>query len=575
MIDEDLEEEISSKSSKKDKLDKRLMFGDPYLTGPLIKAPDGIEKNKNLAVIINGYKINIFVNKTNIRSYADTIEKITNNLNHFYLYNKEYRFENVLVDAAYLIDAKVKEFLLETDTKQQDTDMDVIANLASDTLIDSFLTDEMLQRTKAYIDDHTYYDENSYKEAINNYQKSLSIDGVKICLMIGTLIKPIWLILKRNINSYKIKRKTINTKVLASKITIKVFEACIQRASFIYSSSQPDWDGTVYDFHGKVLTYFMDRCDKAIADNDDHIMTKHAILGSGEAVTMASAYETFAYALKKTSLSYAYKPGIVEGDVEEYIRQKYHQELLSGEQFIYVKDPKKFGFNVLEFISFTTVTVDQHVKFKTYGKKEDVVVTIAKGTTKDSEQEGLSRRDKILRKDDIINKEQKRINDQITQALMRDLEDPGKRYEIIEANKIARNVLNTTVIPIYLDVMDITMGNPLAYVNIFEFYKLVAAVSQWDIISKYHTLSTALLCNKSTEAVSVNVSLIQQYCDEYFSDDMNKDIIFNTAMSICSSKWTYIYNVKHDIEIDIHELFAFFKDVQALRKEEDDEYGAI
>lgn len=561
---------------KKEKLDKRVMFGDPHLTGPLIKAPDGAEKNKSVAIIINNcYKINTFVNKLFIRSYADTVEKITNNLNHFYLYNKEYRFENTLLDAALKIDSKIKEFLLETNVRHEDTDMDVLTDIASEILIDSFLTDEMLLRTKAYVDDHIYYDENVYKEASNNYQKSLDIDGIKISLILGTIIKPIWLILKRNINAFKISRKSVDPKTLASKITIRVFEACVQRVSFIYSSSKPDWNGEIYDYHTKVLSYFMDRCDKAIADNSDHINNKHAILGSTEAGTTSSAYETLADALKKTSLLYAYKPGLIEGDVEEHIKKKYHQELVSGEQFIYVKDPKMFGFNALEFISFTTVTVDQHVKFKSYGKKEEVITTIAKGTTKDSESEGLSRRDKILRKDDIINKEQKRINDQITQAFMRSLEDPAKRYEIVEANKISRNVLNTTIIPIYLDAMDVTIGNPLAYVNMFEFYKLIASVSQWDVLSKYHTLSTAMLCNKSTEAVTVNIELVTQYCNELFADDMNYDIIFNTAISILSTKWSYIYNVKHDIEIDTHELFAFFKDVRDLRKEEDDEYGAV
>ena len=560
---------------KKEKLDKRVMFGDPHLTGPLIKAPDGAEKNKSVAIIINGLKINVFVNKQYIRSYANTVEKITNNLNHFYLYNKEYRFENVLLEAALKIDSKIKEFLLETDIRHEDTDMDVLANIASDILIESFLTDEMLLRTKDYIDDHTYYDEAVYKEAANNYQKSLDIDGIKISLMLGTIIKPIWLIIKRNINNFKINRKSVNIKALSSKITIKVFEACVQRSSFIYSSSKPDWNGEVYDFHNKVLLYFMDRCDKAISDNSDHINNKHAILGSTEAGTTSSAYETLADALKKTSLLYAYKPGMVIGDIEDHIKKKYYQEIAAGEEFIYEKDPTLFGFNVLEFISFTTTTIDQHVKFKTYGKKEEIITTIAKGTTKDSETEGLSRRDKILRKDDIINKEQKRINDQITQDIIIKLEDPAKRYEIVELNKVSRNVLNTTIIPIYLDVMDITIGNPLAYVNTLEFYKLVASVSQWDMLARYHTLSSAMLCNKSTDVVPVNIELVKQYCDDLFNEDLNKDIIFNTAMSILSSKWVYIYNTKHEIEIDIHELFAFFKDVRDIRKEEDDEYGSI
>ena len=572
-----LDDEVLEKEDKKQKLDKRLMFGDPYLTGPLIKAPDGDEKNKNVAIIVNNYKIDVFVNKQSIRSYANTVEKITNNLNHFYLYNKEFRFENVLVEAAYKIDRKIEEFLLETDIRHQETDIDILTEIAAQILIDSFLTDEMLIRTKAYVDDHTYYDEESYKEALNNYQKSLDINGIKISLMIGTIIKPIWLILKRNINMSKIKRKTVDTKVLSSKITIKVFEACIQRASFIYSSSQPDWNGEIYDFHNNVLSYFLDRADKAITDNNDHIKKKHAILGSTEAGTTSSTYETYADVLKKTSLLYAYKPGmIIEDDIEDHIKKKYHQELSSGEQFIYVKDPSMFGFNALEFISFITVSVDKHVKFKSYGKKEDVITSIASGgSEKGDDAEGLSRRDKILRKDDIINKEQKRINDQITQYFIGGLQDPANKYEIVAANKVNRNVLNMTILPIYLDIMDITVGNPLSYVNTFEFYKLIAAVSQWDVLEKYHTLSTAMLCNKGVDAVAVNVALIQQYCDDYFADDMNKFIIFNAAMAICSTKWTYIYNVKHDIEVDVHELFAFFKDIQTLRKEEDDEYGSV
>ena len=140
---------------------------------------------------------------------------------------------------------------------------------------------------------------------------------------------------------------------------------------------------------------------------------------------------------------------------------------------------------------------------------------------------------------------------------------------------VNRNILNMTLIPIYLDYMDITIGNPLGYVTTQEYYVLLAAVASWDILNKYNTLAEAMLCNKSQEPADVPVFIIQQYCDELFHEDMNKDIIYQTALNIMSTKWTYTAATKHDIEIDVHQLFAFFKDVYDLRTEEDECYGTV
>ena len=209
-----------------------------------------------------------------------------------------------------------------------------------------------------------------------------------------------------------------------------------------------------------------------------------------------------------------------------------------------------------------------------FQRKEKIVTTIA-DPPKDDEDSGLSRREKILRKDDIINKEQKRINEQITKSFISRLHYDPDKLSIIDMNKVSRNILNMTIIPIYLDYMDITIGNPLGYVTTQEYYVLLAAVASWDILNKYNTLAEAMLCNKSQEPADVPVFIIQQYCDELFHGDMNKDIIYQTALNIMSTKWTYTSATKHDIEIDVHQLFAFFKDVYDLRTEEDECYGTI
>lgn len=555
---------------KEKKVEDMMMYGDPFVTGPLIKSPDGDEKNKNISLIVDGYKINIFVNKSNIRNYSDTAEITLNNLNHYYAFNKEYKFENIMADAAYKIDENIKEFILLTDNRTTDTDTEIVSEFVSNILIEQFLTDQVISRTKIYVDKFTYYDDEQYKEAVANYQKSLDIDGVKISIIIGTLLKPIWFIMKRSINESKIKRKTIDLKILYSKIIIAVFEACVQRCSYIYSTMMPDWNGEVYDFHTHVLSYFLERCDKAINDHIDFINRKHAVLGNTEASVLSSVYEAFSDILKKNKLIYAYKPGLVKGDLETHIKEKYKQQKETKDAFIYVKEMDMFGFNVMQFIKYVTISVDRHLMFNSYKKKEYIITSIAEPSKTDS-GEGLSRRDKILRKDDIINKEQKRINETITKHLIRSLEHTidSHKLDIVSTNKVSRNVLNMTIIPIFLDAMDVTIGNPLAYVNTVEFYKLLVATSNWGILEKYNTLSMAMLCNKGTDAVAVNIDLVGQYCEQYFKNDLNKDIIYNTALSICCTKWSYMDFVKHDIEIDVHELFAFFKEIQDLREKED------
>lgn len=562
--------------SKKDKkIDDYMHYGDPFFTGPIIKSTDGDEKNKTIGLITKGYKINTFVNKQNIPNYATTVEILVNALNHFYYYNKSYEFESILAETAILIDNRIKDFLLYTDVRYSDTDMDILTNMVSEILIEHFTDELLLKRTKAYVEQYTYYDMDVYEDAVNNYQKSLTYDGIKVSVMLSIILKMLWFVTRRCISKLKISRATIDVSLLRSRINIVVFEAIVRSCSYIYSITQPDWDGvTIFDFHEEVIGYFLDRSDKDISENLSFMNRKHAVLGNTEAAILSSVYKAFSETLNKVKLLFAYKPGIVkDDDIEAYMKKNYYQDYISKND-IYVKDTEAFGYNGSSVIQYIRIAIDNHVQFNSFQRKEKIVTTIA-DPPKDDEDSGLSRREKILRKDDIINKEQKRINEQITKSFINRLHYDADKLSIIDMNKVNRNILNMTLIPIYLDYMDITIGNPLGYVTTQEYYVLLAAVASWDILNKYNTLAEAMLCNKSQEPADVPVFIIQQYCDELFHEDMNKDIIYQTALNIMSTKWTYTAATKHDIEIDVHQLFAFFKDVYDLRTEEDECYGTV
>ena len=562
--------------SKKDKkIDDYMHYGDPFFTGPIIKSTDGDEKNKTIGLITKGYKINTFVNKQNIPNYATTVEILVNALNHFYYYNKSYEFESILAETAILIDNRIKDFLLYTDVRYSDTDMDILTNMVSEILIEHFTDELLLKRTKAYVEQYTYYDMDVYEDAVNNYQKSLTYDGIKVSVMLSIILKMLWFVTRRCISKLKISRATIDVSLLRSRINIVVFEAIVRSCSYIYSVTQPDWDGvTIFDFHEEVIGYFLDRSDKDISENLSFMNRKHAVLGNTEAAILSSVYKAFSETLNKVKLLFAYKPGIVkDDDIEVHMKKNYYQDYISKND-IYVKDTEAFGYNGSSVIQYIRIAIDNHVQFNSFQRKEKIVTTIA-DPPKDDEDSGLSRREKILRKDDIINKEQKRINEQITKSFINRLHYDADKLSIIDMNKVNRNILNMTLIPIYLDYMDITIGNPLGYVNTQEYYVLLAAVASWDILNKYNTLAEAMLCNKSQEPADVPVFIMQQYCDELFHEDMNKDIIYQTALNIMSTKWTYTAATKHDIEIDVHQLFAFFKDVYDLRTEEDECYGTV
>ena len=562
--------------SKKDKkIDDYMHYGDPFFTGPIIKSTDGDEKNKTIGLITKGYKINTFVNKQNIPNYATTVEILVNALNHFYYYNKSYEFESILAETAILIDNRIKDFLLYTDVRYSDTDMDILTNMVSEILIEHFTDELLLKRTKAYVEQYTYYDMDVYEDAVNNYQKSLTYDGIKVSVMLSIILKMLWFVTRRCISKLKISRATIDVSLLRSRINIVVFEAIVRSCSYIYSVTQPDWDGvTIFDFHEEVIGYFLDRSDKDISENLSFMNRKHAVLGNTEAAILSSVYKAFSETLNKVKLLFAYKPGIVkDDDIEGHMKKNYYQDYISKND-IYVKDTEAFGYNGSSVIQYIRIAIDNHVQFNSFQRKEKIVTTIA-DPPKDDEDSGLSRREKILRKDDIINKEQKRINEQITKSFINRLHYDADKLSIIDMNKVNRNILNMTLIPIYLDYMDITIGNPLGYVTTQEYYVLLAAVASWDILNKYNTLAEAMLCNKSQEPADVPVFIMQQYCDELFHEDMNKDIIYQTALNIMSTKWTYTAATKHDIEIDVHQLFAFFKDVYDLRTEEDECYGTV
>ena len=562
-------------SNKDKKIDDYMHYGDPFYTGPIIKSTDGDEKNKTIGLITKGYKINTFVNKQNIPNYATTVEILVNALNHFYYYNKSYEFESILAETAILIDNKIKDFLLYTDVRYSDTDMDILTNMVSEILIEHFTDELLLKRTKAYVEQYTYYDMDVYEDAVNNYQKSLTYDGIKVSVMLSIILKMLWFVTRRCISKLKISRSTIDVSLLRSRINIVVFEAIVRICSYIYSVTQPDWDGvTIFDFHEEVIGYFLDRSDKDISENLSFMNRKHAVLGNTEAAILSSVYKAFSDTLNKVKLLFAYKPGIVkDDDIEAFMKKNYYQDYISKND-IYVKDTECFGYNGSSVIQYIRIAIDNHVQFNSFQRKEKIVTTIA-DPPKDDEDSGLSRREKILRKDDIINKEQKRINEQITKSFISRLHYDPDKLSIIDMNKVSRNILNMTIIPIYLDYMDITIGNPLGYVTTQEYYVLLAAVASWDILNKYNTLAEAMLCNKSQEPADVPVFIIQQYCDELFHGDMNKDIIYQTALNIMSTKWTYTSATKHDIEVDVHQLFSFFKDVYDLRTEEDECYGTV
>lgn len=574
--DEDLEDEVMQPSD-------RIQPGDPFLTGPLVKSPDGDMKDKNISLITENFKQNIFVNAQHIRSYATTAEKIINNVNHFYNVFKDKRYENMLAEAASKLDSKLREYLLRTSVKSESTDLQNVSDIICDVL-DMFFTDAYLEDVAKYVEKYSYYDDKTYDAAKKNYSSSLDPTGIKIILMISVVLKQIWLLTKRTINATKISRNTIDIQLLNGKVTIRIFERAMGRCAWVYTNTCPtNWDST-YNIHDKFITYFMDRCHKAITDNIEHINSKHAVLGTTEANITTSTYMTLCETVRKLTLVVGYKPGLIPNeDLELFMNQNFKQQVATKDQYIYVSDLELFGFNISRTVKYIVSGLNSHVSFNGPRKKQQVAATIAAGP-KDDEDDSVSRRDKLLKKDDILNPEQKRINEMIKLSLIENLSNKlnsSTDMMIVNAvKKLSRNTLNMTVLSMYMDYLGVYTGNPISYMNMYDFAIALVAVTKWKLLEPYPIIIEGLLAEKNDKSfVEINdIEKIDKFMSDNFADDINKDAIQNAITSILSSSYGALNSIDDDsmvvrsFRIPTDDLLNFFYDYKLHRDDENERF---
>lgn len=577
--EEFIDEEIDEVMSPSD----RIQPGDPFFTGPLVKSPDGDMKDKNISLITENFKQNIFVNAQHIRSYATTAEKIINNVNHFYNVYKEKRYENMLAEAAARLDSKLREYLLRTSVKSETTDLQNVSDIICD-ILDVFFKDAYLEDVARYVEKYSYYDDRTYDAAKKNYAASLDPTGIKMILMISVVLKQIWLLTKRTINATKISRNSIDIQLLNNKVTIRIFERAMGRCAYVYMNMYNTmWDSPA-DISTKFVSYFMDRCDKAITDNIGHINSKHAVLGTTEANITTSTYMTLCETVRKLTLVIGYKPGLIpDDDLELFMNKNFKQQVLTNDQYIYVEDLELFGFNISRVVKYIVSGLNSHVSFNGPRKKQQVAATIAAGPESDDD-DSVSRRDRLLKKDDILNPEQKRINEQIKCALVEKLANKmNSSSDMMLVNavkKVERNTLNMTILSMYIDYLGIYTGNPLSYMNNFDFGVTLVSVTKWKLLEAYPGIREALLSKKNDKIFLdiKDVNKIEKFINENFYDDINKDAIHTAIISITSSNYTMMHTLEeHSITakaftIPIDEVLKFFYDYKLHRDDENERF---
>ncbi len=564
------------KKEKELHIDKVVQPGDPEFAGPLIKSPDGDVKDKSITLIVGEYRMNNFVNSSVIRSYATTAESIINNMNHFYFNFKHKCYEEKLISAIG-IDTDISKFILRSVSKSKNTDTEEITNIIMRHL-DTFFEDEYLADVAEYVIRHMYYDEEVYDNNINNYEASLDPVGVCIVLMISVISKQIWLVCKRVMNPAKIKRQSISLDVLKTKVNIECFEKAIQRCSYVYCNTQiRNWDGEVYNFQEKFMKFFMDRMEKTIDQNLDFIDAKHSLLGTTEASIVFSSYEALYDAIRRLGLSFGYKPELLNGmSIESYLL-KYHKYEMKvresdPEAYVYIKDLDMFGFNMNRVSKYIMRALAQHVAYNGPRKKEEVIVSVAEHNADAEDQ--VSRRDKLLKKEDIINPEQKRVNEQIKVCLIDELRKKLDETDLLDqksTRNLSRNTLNITLMSMYLDAYGIRVGNPLTYMNMEDFSIAILALRKWELLEKYPSIREALISEKNTNRSFSEYNKIEAFIEKEFSDYINKDVLMNTIVSILEYKYTKNVDVSNetlyvDVEIVTEEMLNFLKDFYELMK---------
>lgn len=541
-------------------IDERVMYGDPQKTGPVIKSG---QKDKTIHIIYNGIKLSNFVNDAHISQHDPTIENIVDSLNHFFNEYPNMCYENKIVEAATEMNNLIYNELTASAVRKDETDIDNISSIAV-SILDKFLVDrDFIMDIKRYVDKYSYYEESMFKHAVENYEESLDIDGVKIACMLTVLVKMFFIILKKCVNSSRIYRKSINLSFLETKIYIAIFEKLHHECSYVYSNMESHLGGNKYDFFGNFMNYFFNKSDKIVDENEDHIMKKHALLGTTESSIYTTVYDEFIKLLYRQRLNFMYRPDLIKG-VKSVFVEKYaaaNGYNVNSDDIIYFGDRAFFGFNISSFIKYRTDSLKNHVSNASISKKENVIVTISAVSTGD----GLSRKDKVLRREDIINPNKFRINGSIKEELMTEVRDNIKQniLTMIKEHKVVKNIYNNTILPMYLEYLNIRVGNPISYMNTNEFYEFLAYTHTWSLLRKFGNgiLCDMLLANKTDIPVSLNTVAILKYIDDKFGDYTGKHHIEDKVISICNTKWsapTYLQPIVLEPEIFIDFLFEIY-----------------
>ena len=545
-----------SELTQKD-IDDRVMYGPMDSVGPVIKAS---QKEKTIHVIYRGNKIQNFIHESHISKHDPTMEGIVNALNHFFNEYENHHYEEKLVDCSHKINSEIRNALVMDSFKSEDTDINRITELTVRLLAEYLEDHDMIKDIKDYVDNYSYYEVSMFKSAKENYEASLDADGIKIACMLTVLAKMMFLIMTKCINPTRIYRPSINIKNLEMKIRVRIFETLYESCAFIYSNNTQHLKGFKYDFYDNFIVYFMDKGSKTIDENSDHILTKHALLGTTESTIYSSLYDQFIETLIKQRLNFLYRPDLIKMKPENFVKQYCREQaiILHGDSIIYYPDRKYFGFNFASFIKYRTNALKNHLDNSSIAKKEKAILAIAEL----SDGEGLSRIDKIFRSMDIQNKEKSRINNAIKHEFIDRIREGINKSILgrVKENKVTKNVYNTTILPMYLEYLGVNIGNPLSYMNTHEFTEFIAYTYNWSLLKKIGNgvLAEMLLCNKEETPVMLDIAGIDNYINEKFGSYNNKYLIKDKVLNVCNTKWSSGAGLTSSITLDPNILVDFF-----------------
>lgn len=547
-------------------INKIIFYGDLENEGPMIVSKS--EDNRSISIISDtGMKYWNFISSKRIALKYQTVDAMVNAMNHFFDACKKNYQEKIII-ACRDIDAFKKDLLTRPKDISEDT-LSLLSRGVCDILSKHFLDNTFINDIDHYIDKYSFKN----LEPDSNYDVTLTNDSIHVMCIVSLVMKFVYFVLAYSI-TYSIG--DISTSDIMNIVSADFFDMVAAVASTVYSSRMRFSED--FDFETRCINFFIDKEDRTIADNENHIRVKHAMVGRTTSSIYSIVYTEFINLLRRLRVSINYNGEDVDTAVVDRVFKinsmdpRNHEFYLGRDKrrliYAYEDRLEDFGYSFKRVVKYAELSLRRHTKNQCTAKEAVIVVELSE----DANDDQASSYDRKMSNADVLNKKAYEMSNLNKEEFIRNVEKSIRNKDTLydslngmRALGVSINPMNITLMTAFCDAANQMVGNPLRYLSARDLHVYLYYISEHPILEQFRGLKYCVRGARiegGISSASDNVVAITEYIDSKLRDHPNYIKLYKLVYDAC--KYTYRsyevssgkgYNI--DNHLDYRDLIDF------------------